>query len=300
MIDQREGHYERQGEGPSEDESEALNTAWGDRVSNRGVFSPISGRPAPHPVPLPGWNISILWLSALIPLVATITLLGHVGRNSTGLPVDRDILDWIVASRSEPWTHIVPVFSMIGSTPVFTPIMIVFAGSIAYFKRSLWPVIMLALTATLSVSATVIIKNVFNRQRPPLETQLQPYEYSGSFPSGHTLNAFALVSVSISMVLRWAVRTWLRWATVILGVAYMFAMAFSRVYMGVHWLSDVQCGAMLGAAIGFIMISVDVWARSHWWSREINRASEERLPRREVKRTSRRRIRQTVHKINID
>ena len=50
--------------------------------------------------------------------------------------------------------------------------------------------------------------------------------------------------------------------TVVLAVAYMVAMALSRIYMGVHWVSDVACGALLGTAIACVVIAFDVWARS--------------------------------------
>ena len=101
-----------------------------------------------------------------------------------------------------------------------------------------------------------------------IRDRLQPHEFSGSIPSGHTLNAVALVSVSVAMILRWAARSWVRWLTVVLAVAYMVAMALSRIYMGVHWASDVACGALLGTAIACLVIAFDVWARSRGSARQ--------------------------------
>ena len=230
--------------------------------NRRGVWGPVSGRTAPHTAPRPGLNMSVLLVCAVAALTGAVVLLSYVGINATGLPVDHNVLDAAVDARAEAMDRIVPPFTMVGSTQVFTPIMVVIAAVIALAKRTMWPVVMLAVTATLSVGTTVIVKNTFNRERPPLETQLQPHEFSGSIPSGHTLNAVALVSVSVAMILRWAARSWVRWLTVVLAVAYMVAMALSRIYMGVHWASDVVCGALLGAAIACVVIAFDVWGRS--------------------------------------
>ncbi len=234
----------------------------------RGVWGPVSGRTAPHVAPRPGLNMSVLLVCAVVALTGAVVLLSYVGINATGLPVDHNVLDAAVDARAEAMDRIVPPFTMVGSTPVFTPVMVVIAAVIALAKRTMWPVVMLAVTATLSVGTTVIVKNTFNRERPPLETQLQPHEFSGSIPSGHTLNAVALVSVSVAMILRWAARSWVRWLTVVLAVAYMAAMALSRIYMGVHWASDVACGALLGTAIACLVIAFDVWARSRGSARQ--------------------------------
>lgn len=237
-------------------------------TNRRGVWGPSSGRSAPHTALRPGLNMSVLLVCAVATLTGAVVLLSYVGINATGLPVDRNVLDAAVEARTEAMDRIVPLFTMVGSTPVFTPIMVVIAAVIALTKRTMWPVVVLSVTATLSVGTTVIVKNTFNRDRPPLETQLQPHEFSGSIPSGHTLNAVALVSVSVAMILRWATRSWVRWLTVVLAVAYMVAMALSRIYMGVHWALDVACGALLGTAIACVVIAFDVWARSRGNARQ--------------------------------
>lgn len=92
--------------------------------------------------------------------------------------------------------------------------------------------------------ATKTLKGVFDRARPPLvDPQIDPLvglPGSPSFPSGHAVTAFAAASAVGVLAPR------LRWPLLALAAL----VAFSRVYLGVHFWLDVVAGAALGAALG--------------------------------------------------
>jgi undecaprenyl-diphosphatase len=98
-------------------------------------------------------------------------------------------------------------------------------------------------------AALVMLKRTFHRRRPCAYAR-HPYfdvkplsffkEDCFSFPSGHTMNAFAVGSV-IALAFP-------PLAPLVLGVAA--SVAASRVVLGLHFLSDVLAGALLGLAIG--------------------------------------------------
>lgn len=98
--------------------------------------------------------------------------------------------------------------------------------------------------AIVSTLAFLLLKRVFNRQRPcELEahcwaTLTPPDEYS--FPSGHTMVAFA-VAVPIALFLPYLLWTML---------FCVLSIAVSRIVLGMHFLSDVIAGAVLGALLG--------------------------------------------------
>lgn len=95
------------------------------------------------------------------------------------------------------------------------------------------------------VACNLLLKPLFGRLRPfavnPEVLLLVPPPSDGSFPSGHTAASFAAVSA-----LRAAKSPLWRPA---LGLATV--IAFSRLYLYVHWPTDVLAGVLLGAAVGW-------------------------------------------------
>lgn len=101
----------------------------------------------------------------------------------------------------------------------------------------------------IAVTSAVVngpVKLVFRRARPSSRTPLVPLPRTTSFPSGHAASAFAFT---------FAVSRELPLAAVIL-VPLAVTVSYSRVYVGVHYPSDVLLGAALGAGIGMATDSV--------------------------------------------
>jgi membrane-associated phospholipid phosphatase len=88
-----------------------------------------------------------------------------------------------------------------------------------------------------------VLKGVFDRPRPPVDhPQIHPLvdvPHSASMPSGHAAGAFA-AAVAVGLV-----HPRLRWPLIVLAAL----IALSRVWLGVHYLSDVLVGAALGSAV---------------------------------------------------
>jgi membrane-associated phospholipid phosphatase len=94
-------------------------------------------------------------------------------------------------------------------------------------------------------------KQTFGRVRPALWAPIAP-ETTFSFPSGHAMASTAFV-VAICVLL-WATRG--RWAGVVLGAVFVVLVCVSRVYLGVHYPSDVLagCSASLAWVAGLAML----------------------------------------------
>ena len=104
-----------------------------------------------------------------------------------------------------------------------------------------------------------VIKALVDRQRPDFE-RLVPGN-GPSFPSGHVMASIALwglLPLVVSLYTR-SRRAW--WASLWTSVVIIAAVAASRVYLGVHWFSDVTMGAVVG---GFFLLGVQaVVEREH-------------------------------------
>lgn len=88
-----------------------------------------------------------------------------------------------------------------------------------------------------------VLKLIFQRDRPEL-WQLLTHESTYSFPSGHALASAALATLLIT--LSWKTR--FRIPVLIFSIAYTFSIGLSRLYLGVHYPTDVLAGWLIGAA----------------------------------------------------
>ena len=107
------------------------------------------------------------------------------------------------------------------------------------------------LLAGLAVSfyITAFLKILIARPRPYVSLTnvilLGPAEKSYSFPSSHAVSAFIIASILSSHFKKYA-----------LFYALAAVIAFSRVYMGVHYPSDVIGGAVLGTLTGYLLVRI--------------------------------------------
>ena len=102
------------------------------------------------------------------------------------------------------------------------------------------------LSAVLSVLLFQWLKRFTGRRRP---CEIEPHRWATllppdqfSFPSGHTMTAFA-IAVSLSLF----------YPSIMIGLLFCaFSIAASRILLGMHFLSDVMAGALIGTGIGYI------------------------------------------------
>lgn len=104
----------------------------------------------------------------------------------------------------------------------------------------------------LSSTATTLLKNVLARSRP--DVLLQPLD-TYSLPSGHSSAAFAFfLALGILAGRGSPARTRLTW--LLLASLPALAIALSRIYLGVHWPSDIIAGALLAATCCALSLSI--------------------------------------------
>ncbi len=157
--------------------------------------------------------------------------------------LDDTVLVWLALHR-EAWLTSV----MLGATAL--------AATFAVMLVSLCVILMLRMrrhhaafvgfvfSITTANLAVFVIKEWVGRLRPP--DSIQVYQETGySFPSGHTVNA--LVLYAFLAYLGWHIlpRRW-RAPLVAASMGIIAAVAFSRLYLGVHYLSDVIGGFVVG------------------------------------------------------
>jgi undecaprenyl-diphosphatase len=163
--------------------------------------------------------------------------------------LDRDVFTWVVEHRAPPFDWLFVALSAAGQASI---LWIVLAPVLAWLARRpvLFTTLVTAATVWTADLLTTFLKAVFDRQRPyeviPEADPLLRWDVAGSFPSGH-----AATSVAGAVVLAYLVGRWWPWLALLAA-----AVAFSRVYVGVHYPLDVLAGAAVGAAVGLAAVAI--------------------------------------------
>ncbi|MEH1767069.1 MAG: phosphatase PAP2 family protein [Nostoc sp.] len=195
-------------------------------------------------------SLLLLLIGVYLPLQVFEILTVKIWENQAGLPWDVPIL-LTVHSTANPQLDILAVtLAMIGLPWTAIPILGAIALILLLQKR--WRSLAYLLTASLgSVIINRTAKQLMHRVRPQLWQSIAP-ESSFAFPSGHAMTSITLVA--ILLFLTWAT-SW-RWLVLIFGSLYIIAIAWCRLYLGVHFPSDILAGWMvaLGWTIGVSLI----------------------------------------------
>lgn len=166
--------------------------------------------------------------------------------------VDAPVYDWVLEHQI-PWAQgLAKVLYWWGSTPGMTATMIVLTLWLCWAKRSWWPLATVAFTALGSVLTTILLKRVVAHERPTGVDPSFPPPESYSFPSGHTLNATALIGMISYLAIVYGLYRW-RWWLSMCAALFILLMGASRVYLGHHWVSDVMVGLLIGAGWGAVV-----------------------------------------------
>jgi membrane-associated phospholipid phosphatase len=127
------------------------------------------------------------------------------------------------------------------------PVLITSIGLIKKDKKLTEQGLEIGVAFTATVVETYILKYAVNRDRPYVtHPDLNPLgtESSRSFPSGHTSSAF---SIATSLSLNYP-----KWYVVVPAYAWASATGYSRMYLGVHYPTDVLTGAVLGSGTAWL------------------------------------------------
>lgn len=106
------------------------------------------------------------------------------------------------------------------------------------------------------VILNVLLKAIFQRDRPQLWERIVT-ENSYSFPSGHAMASSAL---ALSLIVLFWPTKW-RWLVVIIASLYMIVIALTRLYLGVHYPTDILAGWMVSGAWVALVMSIVSYRR---------------------------------------
>lgn len=188
---------------------------------------------------LAGWAFGALFTDVVL------------GRHLAG--PDRTTLRFMVQHRTTWLTVIMRTLTWLGSSATLLPISIAVAVVWRWRKASWLATLILAATYAGASLSFNVIKWLTHRARPPRRVALV-HAGGYAFPSGHATQATAVWG-AMALLVAFAATSWSRkvlaWtaATIITGL-----VGLTRLYLGVHWLSDVAAGWALGGTWLFAVL----------------------------------------------
>ena len=158
---------------------------------------------------------------------------------------DRQVLDWVLDHRTSAWTAAFRAVTHLGDPLVIVALTTVISIALVARRKFHLGLFMVLATSGAAVASSVT-KQAIDRGRPPTALWLG-HAWGPSFPSGHATQsvacygAIAIIGVVLVRSTPWRALLFVSAAAIALMVGT------SRIYLAVHWFSDVVCGWAIGS-----------------------------------------------------
>jgi undecaprenyl-diphosphatase len=200
------------------------------------------GRRGPHAWHRLAFNLTVSYVAAWVIGLGFGFGLLRTGRWDGGMAWERAVLSWFNAHPlPRALDESMVLIPFLGTNLVLIPLIIIAGWWLWKKKNEGWIAIQLLVVTLGSFTINPTMKHLLDRDRPALFQQRGMFNWE-SYPSGHLILTPALY-FTIALLL-WRARRW-RWPFVV-AFALVLVMSYSRLYLAVHWPTDLIGGALIG------------------------------------------------------
>jgi undecaprenyl-diphosphatase len=204
-----------------------------------------------------GGLLVVVFIGVLLPL-AGFGALAHELREGEGFFFDVPMLEFAHGMAHAGFDRFFVIVALLGYLYGVVPLDVALIVLLCWKRR-----LREGLFATLAIAGSALLnlaaKPVFARGRPSLWESIAP-EGNYSFPSGHAMGSMTLACVVV--LLCWPTRA--RWPVAIVAAASVVLVGLSRIYLGVHYPSDILAGWAAAVAWTFAVYALVFRAMRPW------------------------------------
>ena len=166
--------------------------------------------------------------------------------------IDSFVYDLVILLKSDFNTTFMKFITFFASTKFILAVLLFMLMMYIFKKKKLYLITVLLIVG--EVVLNNIVKLVVRRDRPELINLVKETSYS--FPSGHTMVSVVFYGFLIYLISKTKYSKKVKVILYILLVTLIFLIMMSRIYLGVHYFSDVFAGLFLGLAYLLIIITI--------------------------------------------
>jgi len=168
-----------------------------------------------------------------------------------------------VYTQIEKWispllTNIMVGISSIGEWFIYLPIGLLF---LIIPKSRLKIGVPVTLAVCASAALNIVLKHIFAVERPDINRLITETGYG--FPSGHAMNGTVFIGLCVYLFIGYIYKRPLKIAAVSISTIFMLLMGLSRIYLGVHTLTDILGGYLAGLIV--LIIAILILQNKQWF-----------------------------------
>lgn len=191
---------------------------------------------------------------ALLPSVGLAALNVGVGlvikHPLAGFKAEQHANRWFQARRTPRLDALTRSTSFLGGVSGNIGQAIAYTAGLAWLTRTWWVAALPAIALILEAWMHPLVAWLIDRDRPEVP-QLDKPQPTSSFPSGH-VGATVAQMVILALMAHRVPRAWWQWIIQAMCVAFPVALVYSRLYLGMHHVTDVAVGALNGVVCGLL------------------------------------------------
>lgn len=157
---------------------------------------------------------------------------------------DEHIFELIKPYINDGNTRLMQSITFFGSHYFLLPANILLVLVFLFIKKHRWYSLKIAAVSITSTAVMFFLKALLQRQRPLVPVISKVHGYS--FPSGHSFSSLVFFGIISYIAFKTIKTSWLKWLTIIFSFSFALLIGFSRIYLKVHFASDVIAGICLG------------------------------------------------------